>query len=122
MYFRPGGPIPDLEDHEILFTEVLNISSDAVIIIDGVHEMVGRDVEQFVSILRHVFKTTSKQKLLLSSRDHNSIIGLRERLSVQQTQGDILRFIESEFERPITDNTQLLQQVKQELAEKAKGM
>ena len=121
-FFRPGGPIPDLEDHEAMFAEASKAASDSVLIIDGVHEILGRDADELVLILRRTLKMCSKQKLFVSSRDHNNMFDVRKRLHVWHTQADIRRYIESEFERPITDNTQLLQQVKQQLAEKARGM
>lgn len=122
-FFTPHGPMPDFDDVEMIFAKAIPLFPDAVVVVDGLHELEQYAKATIVSSLRRISKQLrGQQRLFLSCRDSQGSIGRNFHITINHTKQDICTYIDSVLEMPITDDDELNGHIKSTLLERAKGM
>ena len=119
----------DLIDH--IFLPLSQLLPDVVYVVDDLHECAAKEVQMILRVFRRMLATPNI-RLFISGRENLEIthaIPGSSTMSISHgdAKRDICKFIEwrigeKEYERQLTENLELLQDVKQALLERADRM
>lgn len=135
--YEYGRSEPDFEDLVGIFIDLFRTLQRPTIIIDGLDEMEYGEMIKVLDVFRQLYRTPSEQRLFISSREqlHHNIImsnlvpNLEHlRISHLDNHDDICVYVETKIAekmihaRQLTDNRNLIQQIKQKLQSGSHGM
>lgn len=130
--------MPDFEDVKDLFIQIFYHVPNTIYVIDGIDALDGENSKCLLKLIQSIFcgrKSLNGARILLFSRDHiegyinisTFIPGIRRISTSANVMGDIKTFLEvtiidKTMHRKLTDDTQLLEELKSALLTESTGM
>ncbi|KAB8339216.1 hypothetical protein FH972_022150 [Carpinus fangiana] len=131
-FFNPAGPEPDQEDMIHIFSILYEVVPRAIYVVDGLDEMDLEGASTTLSTFHDLSQTVVEQKIFIACRDEIGMnirpsFAFRIHVSSLETQEDIRLYIKTQVyrrmqQRILTENLDVLEQVKHRLSEEARGM
>ena len=137
-FFGIDRIVPDFEDLKDMFMQIFYHVPNTIYVIDGIDALDGENSKRLLKLIQSIFcgrKSLEGSRILLLSRDHiegyinisTFIPGIRQISTSANVTGDIERFIEvsvidKTMHRRLTDDGQLLEELKSALLTESAGM
>jgi hypothetical protein len=136
-FFGIDRIVPDFEDLKDLFMQIFYHVPNTIYVIDGIDALDGENSKRLLKLIRSIFcgRKSLGSRILLLSRDHiegyinisTFIPGIRQISTSANVTEDIERFIEvsvidKTMHRRLTDDGQLLEELKSALLTESAGM
>ncbi|KAI9371409.1 purine and uridine phosphorylase [Aspergillus egyptiacus] len=134
-FFGPDRIEPDFEDLEEILIMLNCLIPETVFIIDGFESLAEDDVKKLLKLFRSLFSSGPSVRILVSSREHlpggydigKEILGVRQISTSSNVTHDIEIYINESFReralyKKLTDNAELLEDVKKKLLSGASEM
>ncbi|KAF3397352.1 hypothetical protein DPV78_007813 [Talaromyces pinophilus] len=137
-FFGIDRIVPGFEDLKYLFMQIVYHVPNTIYVIDGIDALDGKNSKRLLKLIQSIFcgrKSLEGSRILLLSRDHiegyinisTFIPGIRQISTSANVTGDIERFIEVSvidrtMHRRLTDDGQLLEELKKALLTESAGM